>query len=119
MRKIFDIHMHFPRNWEKPDEDPTPMVENLYEKAVAAGITKANFLCGGRFGISHEDSIKHAERHDDLFIPTALIDPAEAKENGKEGAAKKKAPAAKKAAAPAQPKSDAPAKAPAPKKAAS
>jgi len=75
MRKIFDIHMHFPRNWEKPDEDPTPMVENLYEKAVAAGITKANFLCGGRFGISHEDSIKHAERHDDLFIPTALIDP--------------------------------------------
>jgi len=75
MRKIFDIHMHFPRNWEKPDEDPTPMVENLYEKAVSAGITKANFLCGGRFGISHEDSIKHAERHDDLFIPTALIDP--------------------------------------------
>ena len=51
------------------------MVENLYEKAVSAGITKANFLCGGRFGISHEDSIKHAERHDDLFIPTALIDP--------------------------------------------
>jgi predicted TIM-barrel fold metal-dependent hydrolase len=75
MRKIFDIHMHFPRNWEKPDEDPTPMVENLYEKAVAAGVTKANFLCGGRFGISHEDSIKHARRHEDLFIPTAMIDP--------------------------------------------
>lgn len=75
MRKIFDIHMHFPRNWEQPDSDPRPFVENLYEKAVAAGVTKANFLCGGRFGISHEDSIKHAHRHPDLFIPTAMIDP--------------------------------------------
>lgn len=75
MKKIFDIHMHFPRDWEKPDADPTPLIENLYEKAVAAGITKANLLCGGRFGISHEDSIKHAHRHEDLFIPTAMIDP--------------------------------------------
>ena len=75
MRKIFDIHMHFPRNWEKPDDDPKPLVENLYRRAVEAGITKANFLCGGRFGISHEQSIKHALRHPDLFIPTAMIDP--------------------------------------------
>jgi predicted TIM-barrel fold metal-dependent hydrolase len=75
MRKIFDIHMHFPRNWEKPDSDVTPLVDNLYERAVAAGITKANLLCGGRFGITHEDSIKHAHRHPDLFIPTAMIDP--------------------------------------------
>jgi hypothetical protein len=74
-RKIFDIHMHFPRNWEKPEEDPTSLVENLYEHAIAAGITKANFLCGGRWGISHEDAIKHAQRHDDLWIPTAMIDP--------------------------------------------
>ena len=75
MRKIFDIHMHFPRNWEKPDSDPKPLVENLYKRAIAAGVTKANFLCGGRFGISHEASIKHALRHPDLFIPTAMIDP--------------------------------------------
>ena len=74
-RKIFDIHMHFPRNWEKPDSDPGPLIENLYEKAVAAGITKANLLCGGRFGISHEESIKYAHLHPDLFIPTAMIDP--------------------------------------------
>jgi predicted TIM-barrel fold metal-dependent hydrolase len=74
-RKIFDVHMHFPRNWEKPDDDPAPLVENLYERAVAAGITKANFLCGGRFGISHEDSLKHAQRHPDLWIPTAMVDP--------------------------------------------
>ena len=75
MRKIFDIHMHFPRNWEKPDSDPKPLVENLYKQAKAAGVTKANFLCGGRWGISHEASIKHAQRHPDLFIPTAMIDP--------------------------------------------
>jgi predicted TIM-barrel fold metal-dependent hydrolase len=42
---------------------------------MEAGLTKANLLCGGRFGISHEDSIKHAHRHPDLFIPTAMIDP--------------------------------------------
>lgn len=75
MRKIFDIHMHFPRDWEKPDSDPKPLVENLYRHAKEAGVTKANFLCGGRFGISHEQSIKHAHRHSDLFIPTAMIDP--------------------------------------------
>jgi predicted TIM-barrel fold metal-dependent hydrolase len=75
VRKIFDIHMHFPRDWEKPDSDPKPLVENLYRQAKAAGVTKANFLCGGRFGISHEQSIKHAQRHPDLFIPTAMIDP--------------------------------------------
>ena len=71
MRKIFDIHMHFPRDWEKPDSDPKPLVENLYRQAKEAGVTKANFLCGGRFGISHELSIKHAHRHSDMFIPTA------------------------------------------------
>lgn len=75
MRKIFDIHMHFPRDWEKPDADPKPLIENIYRKAKEAGITKANLLCGGRFGISHEASIKHAHRHPDLFIPTAMIDP--------------------------------------------
>jgi predicted TIM-barrel fold metal-dependent hydrolase len=75
VRKIFDIHMHFPRNWEKPDADPGPPVQNLYEHAKAAGITKANLLCGGRFGISHKDSIKLAQKYPDLFIPTAMIDP--------------------------------------------
>ena len=75
MRKIFDIHMHFPRNWEQPNADPKPLVENLYRRAKEAGVTKANFLCGGRFGITHEKAIKHALRHPDLFIPTAMIDP--------------------------------------------
>jgi predicted TIM-barrel fold metal-dependent hydrolase len=67
--------MHFPADWEKPDADRTPLVENLYEKAMAAGVTRANLLCGGRFGITHEQSIEHARRHEDLFIPTAMVDP--------------------------------------------
>ena len=75
MRKIFDIHMHFPRNWQKPGASPGPLIENLYEKAVAAGVTKANLLCGGRFGIAQEDAITFAQKHADLFIPTAMIDP--------------------------------------------
>jgi predicted TIM-barrel fold metal-dependent hydrolase len=74
-RKIFDIHMHFPRNWEKPNASPGPPVANLYRHAKEAGITKANLLCGGRFGITHEASIKLAHKYDDLFIPTAMIDP--------------------------------------------
>jgi uncharacterized protein len=75
VRKIFDIHMHFPRDWENPDADPAPLVDNLYEKAVAAGITRANLLCGGRFGPPHEVCLEQARRHEDLFIPTAMIDP--------------------------------------------
>ncbi len=75
MRKIFDIHMHFPRNWDQPDADPKPLVENLYKRSKEAGVTRANLLCGGRFGIAHETSIKHALRHPDLFIPSAMIDP--------------------------------------------
>ncbi len=74
-RKIFDIHMHFPRNWDKPDADPAPLVENLYRHAKEAGITRANLLCGGRFGRPYEESIAFAQKHDDLFIPTAMIDP--------------------------------------------
>ena len=75
MRKIFDIHMHFPRNWDNPDADPAPLVDHLYERATEAGVTRANLLCGGRVGISHETSIEHALRHPDLFIPSAMIDP--------------------------------------------
>jgi predicted TIM-barrel fold metal-dependent hydrolase len=82
LRKIFDIHMHFPRNWEKPDADPAPLVENLYNRGKEAGLTKANLLCGGRFGITHEASIKLAHRYGDLFLPTAMIDPETTKPAG-------------------------------------
>ena len=75
---LWDIHCHFPRNWEEPDNPQ-------YEKAVdsradalrAAGVTRASLLCGGRFGISHEEALTYARRHEDLFVPSAHVDPEE------------------------------------------
>jgi hypothetical protein len=75
--KIFDVHIHFPRNWEKPDEDPAPMVDRLAEVASAAGVTRACLLMGGRFGPSHERGMEIAQKYLDLFIPVAVIDPEE------------------------------------------
>ncbi len=77
MRKIFDIHVHFPRNWENPDEDPAPVVDRLAEVASAAGVTKACLLTGGRFGPSYERGIEIAKQYAELFIPVAVIDPEE------------------------------------------
>ena len=42
--EIFDIHIHFPRNWEDPDADPEPLLDRLDEVAMAAGLTKGYFL---------------------------------------------------------------------------
>lgn len=75
--KIFDIHVHFPRDWENPDADPAPMLERLAGCATKAGITKACLLTGGRFGPSYERGIELAKQYPDLFIPVAVIDPEE------------------------------------------
>ena len=75
--KIFDIHIHFPRNWENPDEDPAPMVDRLAEIASKAGVTKACMLTGGRFGPSYERGMEILENYRELFIPVAVIDPEE------------------------------------------
>jgi uncharacterized protein len=75
--KIFDIHIHFPRNWENPDEDPAPMVDRLAEVASAAGVTKACLLTGGRFGPTYERGMEIAQKYKELFIPVAVIDPEE------------------------------------------
>lgn len=77
-RKIFDVHMHFPRNWEDPTADPRPMVERLAETAVRVGIVRACMLTGGRFGPSYETGIEILQEFGDLFIPVAVIDPEEA-----------------------------------------
>ena len=73
--KIFDVHIHFPRNWEKPDEDPAPIVERLAEVATAAGVTKGCVLTGGRFGPGYERGIEILKGYPDLFVPVAMIDP--------------------------------------------
>ena len=75
--KIFDVHIHFPRNWENPDEDPAPMVDRLAQVASAAGVTKGCMLTGGRFGPSHERGMEILQKYLDLFIPVAVIDPEE------------------------------------------
>lgn len=75
--KIFDVHIHYPRNWEKPDEDTAPLVDRLAEVATAAGITKGCLLTGGRFGPSYERGIEVAKQYSELFIPVAVIDPEE------------------------------------------
>ena len=75
--KIFDVHIHFPRNWENPDQDPAPMVDRLAEVASAAGVTKACLLTGGRFGPNYERGMEIARKYLDLFIPVAVIDPEE------------------------------------------
>ena len=75
MQKIFDVHMHFPRNWENPDEDPAPMVDRLVETAVSAGITKACMLTGGRFGPSYERGLEIVQQYSEVLIPVAVIDP--------------------------------------------
>lgn len=75
--KIFDVHIHFPRNWENPGEDPAPMVERLAEVAARAGITKGCMLTGGRFGPSYERGMEILQDYLELFIPVAVIDPEE------------------------------------------
>lgn len=74
-KRIFDVHMHFPRMWEDPTADPRPAVERLAEAAVRAGITKACMLTGGRFGPSYERGIEILSEYRELFIPVAVIDP--------------------------------------------
>jgi len=75
--KIFDVHIHYPRNWERPDEDQSAQVARLAEVAAAAGITRASLLIGGRFGPHHEVGIASASLYPEIFIPVAVIDPEE------------------------------------------
>lgn len=75
--KIFDVHIHFPRNWEHPEEDQAPMVDRLAEIATAAGISRGCMLTGGRFGPTYERGMEILQKYTDLFIPVAVIDPEE------------------------------------------
>jgi len=77
MRKIFDVHVHFPRNWENPEEDPAPMVERLAGILENCGVTKACMLTGGRFGPTYERGMEILQNYRELFIPVAVIDPEE------------------------------------------
>lgn len=73
--KMFDVHIHYPRNWEHPEEDAAPMVDRLAQVASAAGVTKACILAGGRFGPSYERGMEVLQNYAEIFIPVAVIDP--------------------------------------------
>jgi len=76
---IWDVHCHFPRNWENPDNPEYE--QRLDERAAAlreAGVVKASLLAGGRFGsLKYEDYLELAKRDGDLWVPSAVIDPDE------------------------------------------
>ena len=75
---LWDVHCHFPRNWENPD-DPQheKAIDSRADALRAVGVTRVSLLCGGRFGLSYEESLVYARRHEDLFVPSATVDPEE------------------------------------------
>lgn len=87
MPRIWDIHVHFPRNFEKPDEDPQIALDHMAERLRQSGVVKASLLCptsGGPMSphdpaaqtrLTHESCIEMAAKHPDLFVPHAVVDP--------------------------------------------
>jgi predicted TIM-barrel fold metal-dependent hydrolase len=75
--KIWDVHCHFPINWQQPD---TPFGARLPDLAAAfeqAGIVRASLLTGGRFGPNHEQGIELLQPYAPLMVPVAVVDPEE------------------------------------------
>lgn len=73
--RIFDTHVHFPRNWQKPDEDPGVTLAYTVERLKEVGIVKAAVLSGGRMGPTHEQCMRMLEHYPDLLVPVAVVDP--------------------------------------------
>ena len=66
---IWDVHCHFPRNWQNPDDfDNEKEIDARADALREAGIVKASLLSGGRYGLSYEQSLTYAKRHADLFV---------------------------------------------------
>jgi predicted TIM-barrel fold metal-dependent hydrolase len=76
--RIFDTHVHFPRNFQRPDEDPKLTLAYTVERLREAGIVKAAILSGGRMGPTHEQAIRLLECYQDLCLPFAVVDPERA-----------------------------------------
>ena len=71
---IWDVHCHFPRNWEQPDADRGPLLDSRAQALREAGVVRASLLSGGRFGPTYEEALAEARRHEDLFVPIAVVD---------------------------------------------
>jgi predicted TIM-barrel fold metal-dependent hydrolase len=73
---LWDVHCHFPRNWDNPDDPQYEQaVDSRADALRAAGVTRASLLCSGGFGLTHDDALAYARRHEDLFLPSAQLDP--------------------------------------------
>ena len=99
MQRIWDIHVHFPRNFQKPDEDPQTALDHMAERLLEIGTVKASLLCpttppgfttrtavtdeksqdaAPSFPpVTHESCIEMSRKHGDLFVPHAVVDPQE------------------------------------------
>lgn len=75
--KIWDVHCHFPMNWQNPEEDPAPRLENMAKHLTAAGVERTCLLIANRFGHTHEEGLEHARHYPELFVPVANLDPDE------------------------------------------
>ena len=73
--KIWDVHVHYPFNWQQPDADPSERLGPLAEALEQAGIVRASLLSGGRMGPSHEVAIEKLRPFAPLMVPVAVVDP--------------------------------------------
>src|ERR687894_349702 len=73
--KIWDVHVHYPFNWQQPDADPSERLGPLAEALEKAGIVRASLLSGGRFGPTHEVAIEKLRPFAPLMVPVAVVDP--------------------------------------------
>jgi predicted TIM-barrel fold metal-dependent hydrolase len=82
--RIWDIHVHFPRNFQKPEEDPQEALDHMAEKLREVGTLRASLLCPetGRgpfrmpgMPLTYRSCIEMAQSHGDLFVPHAVVDP--------------------------------------------
>jgi predicted TIM-barrel fold metal-dependent hydrolase len=76
--KIWDVHVHFPINWQQPDADPAERLPLLAEAFARAGIVRASILSGGgRFGLgpTHEQAIELLRPYAPVVVPVAVVDP--------------------------------------------
>ncbi|MCS7001345.1 MAG: amidohydrolase family protein [Dehalococcoidia bacterium] len=76
--RIFDVHMHYPRTFARPDADPQAMLDEGLAKAKAAGVTRVCVLSGGWLGgPNYETAARRLAKHAEFAIPVALVDPEE------------------------------------------
>ena len=78
---IWDVHSHFPGGrgfgGDGEEVDHAKLIDARADALRAAGVTRASLLCGEGFGLSFEEALKCARRHEDLFVPSARVDPEE------------------------------------------